>query len=52
VIVVRGVALGSLELILLAIIMLPGLTAPFGTTILGWMAVAEIRGSGGRLRGL
>lgn len=29
-----------------------GLTAPFGTTILGWVAVTQIRRSGGRLYGL
>jgi serine/threonine protein kinase len=29
-----------------------GFTAPFGTTILGWIAVTQIRRSGGKLRGL
>lgn len=29
-----------------------GLTAPFGTTILGWIAVSQIRRSAGRLCGL
>jgi serine/threonine protein kinase len=29
-----------------------GLSAPFGTTILGWVAVAQIRRSSGRLHGL
>jgi len=29
-----------------------GLTAPFGTTILGWMAVSQIRGSRGKLYGM
>ena len=33
-------------------IVLLGLTAPFGTTILGWMSVAQIRRSAGKLRGL
>jgi hypothetical protein len=30
----------------------PACTAPFGTTILGWMAVGDIRRSRGRIRGL
>ena len=39
--------------ILLAVTLLPlGLTAPFGTTILGWLAVAQIRRSAGKLHGL
>ena len=29
-----------------------GLTAPFGTTILGWMGIAQIRKSAGRVQGL
>ncbi len=29
-----------------------GLSAPFGTTILGWIAVSQIRRSAGKLRGL
>src|ERR1035438_8768623 len=29
-----------------------GLTAPFGTTLLGWVAIAQIRRSGGRRYGL
>ncbi|MCX6922586.1 MAG: protein kinase, partial [Verrucomicrobia bacterium] len=34
-------------------VLLPfGLTAPFGTTVLGWIAVAQIRRSAGRLYGL
>ncbi|HEV7403058.1 MAG TPA: protein kinase [Chthoniobacteraceae bacterium] len=39
--------------IFLRLTVLPlGLLAPFGTTILGWMAVAQIRRSGGKLYGL
>ena len=34
------------------LILLPGLTAPFGTTILGWMAVGDIRRARGRIAGL
>ncbi len=33
-------------------ILLPTLSAPFGTTILGWVAVSQIRRSAGKLRGL
>ncbi|MBN2437533.1 MAG: biopolymer transporter ExbD, partial [Deltaproteobacteria bacterium] len=39
--------------ILLMILLIPaGLTAPFGTTLLGWIAVAQIRRSAGKLYGL
>jgi len=39
--------------ILLMVTLLPlGFTAPFGTTILGWIAVAQIRRSVGKLYGL
>src|SRR6185369_5747454 len=39
--------------ILLTITLLPlGLTAPFGTTILGWIAVGDIRRAKGRISGL
>lgn len=39
--------------ILLRITLLPlGLAAPFGTTILGWIAVSQIRHSAGKLYGL
>jgi len=39
--------------VLLSLTLLPlGLTAPFGTTILGWIAAAQIRHSAGRLYGL
>ncbi len=35
------------------LVLLPlGCSAPFGTTILGWIAVSQIRRSGGKLRGL
>jgi len=34
------------------IILVPGLAAPFGTTILGWLAVSDIRRVNGRLSGL
>ncbi len=33
-------------------LLLIAVTGPFGTTILGWLAVAQIRRSGGRLHGL
>ncbi|MCU0784975.1 MAG: protein kinase, partial [Verrucomicrobia bacterium] len=39
--------------ILLMVTLLPlGLTAPFGTTILGWIAVSQIRRSAGKLHGM
>jgi predicted Ser/Thr protein kinase len=39
--------------VLLSLTLLPlGAAAPFGTTILGWIAVAQIRHSGGRQYGL
>ena len=39
--------------ILLMVTLLPlGVTAPFGTTLLGWLAIAQIRRSAGRLYGL
>ena len=42
--------------VILQVLLLPlgpvALTAPFGTTILGWIAVAQIRYSAGRLHGL
>jgi hypothetical protein len=39
--------------VLLSVTVLPlGLTAPFGATILGWLAVGEIRRSRGRIAGL
>jgi serine/threonine protein kinase/formylglycine-generating enzyme required for sulfatase activity len=38
---------------LLAVTLVPlGITAPFGATILGWIAVSQIRRSAGRLHGL
>ena len=44
------------SVVFLQILLLPlglvALTAPFGTTILGWIAVAQIRYSAGRLHGL
>jgi predicted Ser/Thr protein kinase len=38
--------------VMIAVILVPGLAAPFGTTILGWLAVRDIRRAGGRLGGL
>jgi serine/threonine protein kinase len=39
--------------IVLSVTLLPlGLTAPFGTTVLGWIAISQIRHSPGRLQGL
>jgi tRNA A-37 threonylcarbamoyl transferase component Bud32 len=39
--------------ILAMIILVPmGFTAPFGTTILGWIGASQIRRSGGKLRGI
>jgi tRNA A-37 threonylcarbamoyl transferase component Bud32 len=40
------------QVLLMFALLLPGITAPFGTTILGWMAVAQIRRSAGKLYGL
>ena len=42
----------TLGLILVGMLMLVGITAPFGTTILGWIALSQIRRSAGRLYGL
>jgi hypothetical protein len=41
----RGISSGLLSLLL-------GFAALFGTTILGWIAVSQIRGSAGKLRGM
>ena len=38
--------------ILILTILLPGITAPFGTTILGVVALSDIRHSQGRITGL
>ncbi len=38
--------------ILFVLLALPGVTAPFGTTILGWFSVSQIRRSAGKSRGL
>jgi serine/threonine protein kinase/ribosomal protein S27AE len=39
--------------IVLSVTLLPlGLTAPFGTTVLGWIAISQVRHSQGRLHGL
>jgi hypothetical protein len=40
------------RMLVTSIILLPGLTAPFGTTILGWLAVGDIRRTRGRIGGL
>jgi serine/threonine protein kinase len=43
----------SWAMIIAGIILVPlGLTAPFGTTILGWIAMSQIRRSAGRLYGM
>ena len=44
-----SVLLGILAGLLLALL---GITAPFGTTLLGWVAVSQIRRSAGKLSGL
>lgn len=50
---VRGETWAPIGLKMLFLIMLPlGLAAPFGTTVLGMMAISEIWHSGGRLYGL
>lgn len=36
----------------LLLMLLPGLTAPLGTTLLGWIAVSQIRRSAGKLYGM
>jgi predicted Ser/Thr protein kinase len=38
--------------LLMALLLLTGLAAPFGTTVMGWVAVSRIRRSAGRLYGL
>lgn len=40
------------QMVLMFPLLLLGLSAPFGTTILGWTAVSQIRHSAGRLYGL
>jgi hypothetical protein len=40
------------QILLMTALIPTGLTAPFGTTILGWIAVAQIRRSAGKLYGL
>ncbi|MFN0079009.1 MAG: protein kinase domain-containing protein [Prosthecobacter sp.] len=40
------------QTLLSLMILLPTVSAPFGTTILGWVAVSQIRRSAGRLHGL
>src|ERR1035437_7654862 len=48
-----GLPWRQMVLIVLMISLVPlGITAPFGTTLLGWIAVAQIRRSVGRLYGL
>jgi hypothetical protein len=39
-------------IVLQSILLLLGVSAPFGTTILGWVAVSQIRRSNGRLYGM
>ncbi|MBC8126655.1 MAG: protein kinase [Gloeobacteraceae cyanobacterium ES-bin-144] len=41
-----------LGIVLGLLILLPGVTSVFGTTILGWIAVAQIRRSAGKLYGM
>ena len=40
------------QVVLIIALVLPGATAPFGTTILGYVALSQIRHSAGRLYGL
>src|SRR5262245_18532577 len=40
------------QILLIITVLLPGVAAPFGTTILGWLAVGDIRRLKGRLSGL
>jgi len=47
-----GMQFGQLELIIMFPIVLLGLTAPIGTTILGIVAISHIRHSAGRLYGM
>jgi predicted Ser/Thr protein kinase len=42
----------ALAKLIILLCLIPGLTAPFGTTILGWVAVTQIRRSAGKLHGL
>ncbi len=41
-----------LQKLLAILLLVPGITAPFGTTILGWISVAQIRRSAGKLCGM
>ena len=47
-----GISVEAVLLIPDKLLVALSLTAPFGTTILGWMAVSQIRHSAGRLSGL
>lgn len=40
------------QILLAVTVLLPGFLAPFGTTLLGWLAVGDIRRSRGRVGGL
>jgi predicted Ser/Thr protein kinase len=40
------------KFVLIVTLLLPGMSAPFGTTVLGWVAVMQIRRSLGRIYGL
>jgi hypothetical protein len=40
------------RILFVAIVLLPGTLAPFGTTLLGWLAVGDVRRTRGRIGGL
>ncbi len=46
------VTVSFVRVLLSIILVLPGVLAPFGTTLLGWMAVGDIRRTHGRIGGL
>ena len=45
-------SIAALAKLIIVLLLIPSYTAPFGTTILGWVAVSQIRRSAGKLHGL
>jgi predicted Ser/Thr protein kinase len=45
-------SIAALAKLIIVLLLIPGFTAPFGATILGWVAVMQIRRSAGKLHGL
>jgi serine/threonine protein kinase/WD40 repeat protein len=45
-------SIAALVKLIIVLLLLPGFTAPFGATLLGWISVAQIRRSAGKLNGM